>query len=242
MKVDSVRGTLPYDPLEFDGLHTLSINVGFEHLAFFLDQLIIPTLIDLTIHVRGPLEQYAWAQDHFDAFLTRSNCRIRRLEIHDTGMTSFEFATCLQHPNLQSLIELVIDDTRDWTWVPFVTCVTLDLLTAPAFVNDGNGEETVVGVVSNQGGGNVNTGAGDGTKQKLCYLPNLARLTIRGSCFLSTDGTIADMVESRWRYYGEDVACVRFLDIELPMNHMEDARRLKELQNDGLELVLVQHS
>jgi len=220
MKIDITQGPPLYDPLQLPKLHTLSINLGFESLARFLDQLTLPRLIDLTVSVRGPLEQYRWAQEQFDAFLTRSGCRIQRLEIHDSGMISQEFESCVQHPGLQALAELVINDTKGWTLDPFVTQAALDLLAVSAFHS---------------------SSYTDGREHPhSCFLPILQRLTIRGNCFISPDGVIANMVESRWKSYNNQVARLNLLDVELPTNHMEDMRRLKNLQGEGLEVILSQ--
>jgi len=220
MKIDITQGSPLYDPLQLPKLHTLSINLGFESLARFLDQLTLPQLIDLTVSVRGPLEQYHWAHEQFDAFLTRSGCHIQRLEIHDTGMISQEFESCVQHPGLQALAELVIKDTKGWTLDPFVTQAALDLLAVPASHSFSHT---------------------DGRDYPYsCFLPILQRLTIHGNCFISPDGVIANMVESRWKSYNNQVAQLNLLDVELPTNHMEDMRRLKKLQGEGLEVVLSQ--
>jgi len=220
MKIDITQGSPLCDPLQLPKLHTLSINLGFESLARFLDHLTLPRLIDLTVFVRGPLEQYRWAQEQFDAFLTRSGCCIQRLEIHDTGMISQEFESCIQHPGLQALAELVINDTKGWTLDPFVTQAALELLAVSAFHNSSDTH---------------------GRKYPhSCFLPILQRLTIHGSCFISPDGVIANMVESRWRNHNNRVARLNLLDVELPTNHMEDMRRLKKLQGEGLEVVLSQ--
>jgi hypothetical protein len=228
MKIDTPRGSLPYSPPHLSQLHTLSINLGFESLACFLDHLILPQLIDLTVSVRGPLEHYRWAQEQFDAFLTRSTCQIRRLEIHDTGMTSSEFVCCIQHPNLQAVVELVIDDTKGWTLNPFVTPAALDLLTLPTRHHP------------NWPCTRDHTPFEIGSQQIACFLPLLERLTIRGNCFLSPDGTIASTLESRWRNHTSKVSRLKLVEVELPANHMEDMRRLRELQGEGLEVVLSQ--
>lgn len=239
MKIDTARGSLLYPPPHLPKLHTLSINLGFESLSCFLEQLTLPKLVDLTVFVRGPLEQYGWAQEQFDAFLTRSNCHIRRLEIHDTGMSSSQFMGCLQHANLQELVELVIDDTRDWTWDPFVTHDALDLLILPASPVKRPVHE--LKDIMSHGTHSTNTSSDDGlASQTPGLLPLLERLTIRGNCLLSSDGKIADMVESRWRQHDKDIARLNFVEVELLASHMEDMRRLKELQGEGLEVVLSQ--
>ena len=222
MKIDITQGSLLYDPLRLPKLHTLSINLGFESLAWFLDQITLPQLINLTVSVRGPLEQYRWAQEQFDAFLTRSDCRIRRLEIHDTGMTGQEFVSCVRHPGLQALAELVINDTKGWTLDPFVTQAALDLLATPTFHHSSH------------------TRGREYQYPDTCFLPTLERLTIHGNCFVSPDGVIANMVESRWRCHGSQVTRLNHLDLELPMNHVEDMRRLKKLQGEGLQVILSQ--
>lgn len=228
MKIDTIRGSPLYNPPHLPKLHTLSINLGFESLAWFLDHLTLPRLTDLKVSVRGPLEQYRWAQEQFDAFVTRSSCRIRRLEIHDTGMTSSEFASSIQHPGLQALTELVIDDTKGWTLDPFVTQAALDLLTVPASHH------------SDSSYTRNRTSLNAALPQTPCFLPLLERLTIRGNCFLSPDGAIANMVESRRRCHTMEVAHLKLMDVELPTNHKEDLRRLKELQGEGLEVVFSQ--
>ncbi|KXN91037.1 hypothetical protein AN958_03104 [Leucoagaricus sp. SymC.cos] len=227
MKVDTARGSVLCHTLQLPKLHTLSINLGFESLACFLDHLVLPHLFRLTVFVRGPLEQYRWAQEQFDAFLTRSTCHIHRLEIHDTGMTSSEFASCLRHPSLQSLRELVIDDTKGWTWDPFITPRALDLLT-DRVLRPPDPTSTHCDTYR------------EATSRHECFLPLLKRLTIRGNCFRSPDGTIADMVESRCRSQKEEVVRLQFVEVDLPMDHVDDTRRLKELQGDGLEVVFSQ--
>ncbi|KAJ3567588.1 hypothetical protein NP233_g6275 [Leucocoprinus birnbaumii] len=228
MKIDTTRGSLMYNPPQLPKLHTLSINLGFESLAGFLDHLIVPKLAHLAVSVRGTLEQYRWAHEQFDAFLTRSGCRIRRLEIHDTGMTSSEFASCIQHPGLQALTELVVDDTKGWTLNPFVTEAALDLLTVPSFNLPNSSCARDRKILHSD------------SPRIACLLPSLKRLTIRGNCFLSPDGTIAKMVESRWRNHSKEIVRLELMDVELPTNHMEDLRRLKEFQGEGLEVVFSQ--
>jgi hypothetical protein len=122
----------------------------------------------------------------------------------------------------------MIDDMRGWTWDPFITPAALDLLTvqSPHYNNspptrDGAPLGIAFGLIP-------------------CFLPFLEQLTIRGNCFLSPDGTIADMAESRWRYCGDGVSRLKRIEVELPTNHINDVRRLKELQGEGLEVVLLQ--
>jgi len=135
-------------------------------------------------------------------------------------MISQEFESCVQHPGLQALAELVIKDTKGWTLDPFVTQAALDLLAVPASHS-----------FSHTDGRDY---------PHSCFLPILQRLTIHGNCFISPDGVIANMVESRWKSYNNQVARLNLLDVELPTNHMEDMRRLKKLQGEGLEVVLSQ--
>jgi hypothetical protein len=231
MKVDAARGSFLCHPSGLSKLRTLSINLASESLACFLEQLTLPQLVDLTIFVRGPLEQYGWAQEQFDAFLIRSSCRVRRLEIHDTGMNSLEFTACIQHVGLQALAELIVDDTRGWTWDPFVTQEALRLLTFPAL----RGQACAYGATSSR---EFYT---SGVPHQFYLLPFLDKLTIRGNCLLSPDGIVADMVESRWTCHNGKVARLKLVEVELPADHVEDMRRLKELQGEGLEVILPQH-
>jgi hypothetical protein len=227
MKVDAARGSLLYHSSGLSKLYALSINLASEFLACFFEQLTLPQLVELTIFVRGPLEQYGWAQEQFDAFLTRSSCHIRRLEIHDTGMNSLEFTACIQHMGLQALAELIVDDTRGWTWDPFVTQEALRLLTFPVIPGQAYAYGTTPCRQSSR----------SGVPHKLYSLPFLEKLTIRGNCLLSPDGTVADMVESRWNYHSGKAARLKLVEVELPANHVEDMRRLKDLQGEGLEVI-----
>lgn len=237
MKIDTVRGSLLHLPLHLPRLNKFSINLGVEMFPCFLDQLVLPNLIDLAIHVRGPLERYGWAQERFNEFLIRSNCHVRRLEIRDTGMSNLEFTASIQHPNLQALTDLVIDDTRDWTWDPFVTSAALNLLTTPKFRNRNLADNAMVHGIHTVDTDVLIKGS---TQQKPCILSFLERLIIRGNCLLSPDGTFADMVESRWKHHKQDTARLKVVEIELPTSHAEDLRRLKELQGEGLEVTLIQ--
>lgn len=236
MKIDAAKGSLLYHSSGLSRLRTLSVNLASESLACFFEQLTLPKLVDLTIFVRGPLEHYGWAQEQFDAFLIRSNCHIRRLEIHDTGMNSSEFAACVQHVGLQALVELIIDDTRGWTWDPFVTQEALCLLTFPVLLGQPYAYETFTSHQSSRSG----VLSGGSISHKSYLLPFLKELTIRGNCLLSPDGAVADMVESRWKYNIGKAARLKLVEVELPLNHVEDMRRLKGLQGEGLEVVLSQ--
>ncbi|KAF5322221.1 hypothetical protein D9619_002030 [Psilocybe cf. subviscida] len=149
VKIDTEHGPLPHDVLVHH-LKVLKLNIGFENVASFFNGIACPGLVEFTVHVRGPLDQYGWPQAPFAAFLARSACRPVHFEISDTGMRFDEFAGCLCAPQMQALERIVVNDRRDWTWEPFVTDLALDLLTCSAFsgaVEAGGGVEAVREVV-----------------------------------------------------------------------------------------------
>jgi len=223
-KVDSVAGPPPTDPI-CHPLASLTLNIGHEELPAFLEHVSLPGLKGLTIHVRGPLEPYGWPQNSLEQFLKRSGCHLSRFEVHDTGMKCHEFAACLKNEHLQRLVELVVEDRRGWTWDPFVTNFALGLLTTPGFLNGHRGE------------GNPDTTLSD--EVVAAALPWLERLSLRGSCIWTEDGSIADMVESRRQFCGADVRELKHLEIEVPSSNTEDLRRLRELESGGLDLQLI---
>ncbi|KAH9485126.1 hypothetical protein JR316_0002033 [Psilocybe cubensis] len=223
-KIDALSGPLPETPINRE-LHSLEINIGHEQVATFLEKVTLPALKQMTIHVRGPLDQYGWPQSKFGAFLKRSRCRPSHFEIHDTGMRFDEFADCLCNPYLQSLESITVQDRRDWTWDPFVTDLAVNLLTCSPFIHESTSVmPTMSEALQNQ------------VSAQACRLPNLESLTFRGSCLWTADGMVADMVESRWRYHCRQVRRLKRVELELLSSHVEDFRRLKEFCVEGLEL------
>lgn len=257
----------PDEPLVHAALRHLDINVGYEHFTAFFSRATLPALTHLSVHVRGPLEHYGWEHACFDEFIARSSCMLESLQLFDSGMRNDQFIRLLQNRYLQELDELVVNDRRDWTWDPFVKDVAFDLmncllgketyavlaaLDGGFIVNDneggeGNGSgggagqdlETDTGV--DNGGGEAE---GDGNAEsekangRVCCLPKLTKLVVRGNCLETVDGTIADMVESRFYFREQGVAHLRSIKLDLPSSHLGDLQRLKVMQTEGLDLEL----
>ncbi|KAF8654197.1 hypothetical protein AX16_003724 [Volvariella volvacea WC 439] len=79
----------------------------------------------------------------------------------------------------------------------------------------------------------------------ICVCPKLEMIKL-GTSLASTDGLLADMVESRWKWarslecraQNRQIAILRSINPRLdPASHPEDIRRLAELRNNGLELL-----
>ena len=225
LKIDSMNGPLAAE-IAHPRLASLSISIGNEQLATFLDRLSLPALKQLVIGVRGPLDPYSWPQTHFEAFLKRSESRLLRLEMRDTAIKADEFVACIQNPFLQSLERIVFEDTRDWTCDPFVTDPAMELLTCASFKARAQRRPPSSLSRSERVGSE-------------CFLPNLESIKFRGSCLWTADEALADMVESRWRFYCDKVKRLKHVGLEVISSHVEDVRRLQEFASEGLELDLM---
>ena len=247
-RADALFGPLPEEPVVHTWLKRLIVNVGNEHFTAFFERATLPALKGLTVCVRGSLDAYGWAHVPFEEFLSRSQCNLANLEIHDSGMRLYQLVRTLQHPSLQELEGLAVDDRRDWTWEPFVKDLAFDLLNcalyseARAVLALLDGVYTLVGGTAapdNEPGGEGDNGdEGTSNRRRTCFLPKLKELIVRGNCLDTMDGTIADMVESRFYFREEGVEQLRSVKIDIPSNHLGDIQRLKAMQAEGLELDL----
>ena len=235
IKVDSIFGPLPRDPVYHHHLTSLTLNIGHEQASTFLEYVALPRLVRLAIYVKGPLDLCRWPQPKFMDFLERSECRLVHFEIYDTGMRSDEFAECVSNPRLQSLERILVDDRRDWRWDPYVTDLALDLLTCSTFLDKSSSTSAMESPFA------VDTESEIIAKKPMpCILPKLESLTFRGTCLRSADGVVADMIESRWRSHCNGVRRIKRVELDLLSSHVEDCRRLKEFCNEGLELDLLE--
>lgn len=235
IKVDSISGPLPRDPVYHHHLTSLTLNIGHEQAFTFFEYVALPGLARLAIYVKGPLDLCRWPQPKFMDFLERSECRLVHFEIYDTGMRSDEFAECVSDPRLQSLERILVDDRRDWRWDPYVTDLALDLLTCSTFLDKPSSTSAIESPFT------VDTESEIIAKKPMpCVLPKLESLTFRGNCLGSADGAVANMIESRWRFHCDGVERIKRVELDLLSSHVEDCRRLKEFCNEGLELGLLE--
>jgi hypothetical protein len=235
IKVDSIFGPLPRDPIYHHHLNSLTLNIGHEQASTFLEYVALPGLARLAIYVKGPLDLCRWPQPKFMDFLERSECRLVHFEIYDTGMRSENFAECVSDPRLQSLERILVDDRRDWRWDPYVTDLALDLLTCSTFLDKSSLTSAMESPFA------VDTESEVIAKKPMpCVLPKLESLIFRGNCLGSADGAVADMIESRWRFHCNGVRRIKRVELDLLSSHVEDCRRLKEFCNEGLELSLLE--
>ena len=96
-------------------------------------------------------------------------------------MNETEFAACICNRYLQSLVKFIVDDRRDWTCA-FVTDQAIGLLTCSSLDD-------------------INVSGEGGLAKVAFFLPNLDSLSILGSILWTTDGMVAGMVESRWKFH-----------------------------------------
>jgi len=237
IKVDSISGPLPRDPIYHLHLISLTLHIDHEQASAFLQHIALPGLARLAIYGKEPLDQYGWPQPKFLGFLERSECRLVHFEIHDTGMRFDEFAECVSNPQLQTLKSIIVDDRRDWMWDPPVTDLALGLLTCSTLLD--KSPSTTATAFTELPFAFDPESETIPTKLIPCVLPKLESLTFRGSCLWSADGAVADMIESRWRFRWNEVRRIKRVELDLLENHVEDFRRLSEFYDEGLELYLL---
>ena len=201
-------------------LRSLTINLLQDQLSLFLGHVTFPGLIQATIYAREQ-RYYEWPQAKLEEFLERSQCRLVHFEIHQTGMNYTDFAACVCNRHLQSLVRFLVDDRRDWTWDPFFTDQAVGLLTCSSCDDINVSRRRELARV------------GDSA----CLLPNLESISIRGTSMWTTDGMVADMIESRWRFH--HCKRLKYAELEMPSSQVEDIRRLKEFCSEGLELDII---
>lgn len=209
--VDSLSGPFPFTRVCHHKLRSLSINIGLAELSLFLEYVTFPELIQATfLGSQWPSQYNGWPQTKLEEFLERSRCKLVHLEMQETGMSYTDFAACVCHRSLQSLVRFILMDTRNWEWDPVVTDQAIGLLTCPSSALGGP------------------------------FLPNLEVVSIKGTLLRATDGMAAKMVESRWRFYHlNGFKKLKRVELEMPWHHhKKDRQRLNEFYDEGLELDL----
>lgn len=202
-------------------LSSLTICGSADLLLLVFGHLRVPNLKTLVVSevLWGPVVR--WLPQNFCSFLTVAR-DILRLELLNVGMTEFTGYRAIA--NLQKLETLIITENKNlqtghplrldillrlFTWFDSVTRHSIEM-----------GDQVML-------------------KEEAC--PNLETFIFNGGRQWGTEGTLADMVESRWRYHGTKVAklkCVEICVPDLPLFCGEDCRRLKEFEEEGLELEL----
>ncbi|KAJ6625448.1 hypothetical protein B0H10DRAFT_609817 [Mycena sp. CBHHK59/15] len=212
--IDPQAGPLPSISIVLPALTSLELHIRDEELAALLDCSIFPALKDITLYVHDAYDGHGqWPPMSFMGFLSRSKCTLVRLEVHDTGMLPEQFIACLEHEAVRGIVELVVHDSRDWTWDPLITPCLLQLLTIP----DG------------------------ATDEDAHALPALKVLELGKGCWTCPSGLMSDMVESRWRTTGCGVARLErvILDLHLFEDlYGHDHIRLEKLREEGMKVRL----
>lgn len=176
---------LPFHPgpegitITHTNLRTVYLSCAGD-LVPLLDSFTFPNVRDLTIDqiCEAHAEQMngAWPREAFTAFLRRSRCALQRFVLQNAFFTQDGDLLALLRHLSPSLHTLEIDNSDH-------TCITDDVLrelTYPEMTEDITSGESR-----------------DSCAAVLC--PNLEQLKFWG-CIDSTDGVLADMVESRWKW------------------------------------------
>lgn len=141
--------------------------------SVFFDNVTLPALREIHITRMGPWVETSystWSQSSFVSFLSRSECKLRSFSIVDFDITSEEILAILRYLS-SSLVKFEIEHIR----AHIITDEVLKALTYPTILTH---ESTRI----------------DDIKSVLCHC--IEELRIVG-CIFSTDGILADMVESR---------------------------------------------
>ncbi|KAJ6594093.1 hypothetical protein B0H19DRAFT_1246800 [Mycena capillaripes] len=212
--VDPQEGPLPTIPIVLPALTSLELHIRAGELASLIDCAIFPALKSFALYLQDAYDNHAhWPQASFMGFLSRSKCALARLELHDTGVQATQFIDCLQHDSVCGIAELMIHDSRDWTWDPVITPQLVQLLTLPRDAPD----------------------AGE------CLLPALQALDLGKGCWTCPNGLLSEMIESRWRTTVRGVAHLERVHIDLHL--LEDVYgldhiRLEKLREEGMKVRL----
>ncbi|KAJ6587099.1 hypothetical protein DFH09DRAFT_1142572 [Mycena vulgaris] len=212
--VDPQEGPLPTIPIVLPALTSLELHIRAGELAALLDRAVFPALKSVTLYVQDAYDNHAqWPQASFMDLLTRSKCTLARLELHDTGVQPKQFIDCLRHDSVSGIAELVMHDSRDWTWDPVITPQLVKLLTLPR--------------------GSAETDD--------CLLPALKMLDLGKGCWTCPNGLLSDMIESRWRTTARGVT--RLENVHLDLHLLEDVYgpdhlRLEKLREEGMKVRL----
>ncbi|KAJ7045765.1 hypothetical protein C8F04DRAFT_448206 [Mycena alexandri] len=217
--VDPEQGPLPSLPIVLPVLTSLELHIRAGELASLLDRAVFPALTSITLYVQDAYDNHAnWPQTSFADFLSRSKCALARLELHDTGVQPTQFIECLQHEGVRGISELVIHDSRDWTWDPVITPRLVQLLTLPS-----GGAPTPTLDASESGH----------------LLPALRMLDLGKGCWTCPGGLLSEMIESRWRTTAADVARLERVHIDLHLLedvYGPDHTRLERLREEGMKV------
>ncbi|KAF7361673.1 hypothetical protein MVEN_00510800 [Mycena venus] len=210
--VDPQEGPLPAVPIVLSALTSLELHIRAGELAALIDCAVFPALKTFTLYLQDAYDNHAlWPQQSFMDLLERSKCKLARLELHDTGVQATQFIECLQHESVSGIAELVIHDSRDWTWDPVITPQLVQLLTLPRAPD----------------------ASADG-----CLLPGLQALDLGKGCWTCPNGLLTEMIESRWRTTAPSIARLERVHIDLHL--LEDVYgpdhvRLEKLREEGMQ-------
>lgn len=196
-------------------LHTFELTVDMA-LTTLLSRLVFPSLTTLQINrldefflINPANAPHFWDQEEVNAFLVRSQCSLRTLDVRDVEISSAELLDVLKFtsPTLQQL-NITNERAKD-------NCITDDVVRA------------------------LTASSSPSNPTFLC--PQLDYLKL-WRCVSSTDGLLADMVQSRWLPQEEDTAKRMRLVIILLRDeerHAIDVVRLKEFhrRRPGITLV-----
>ncbi|KAF8173055.1 hypothetical protein BJ912DRAFT_859623 [Pholiota molesta] len=228
VSVQLIQGTQALRHVTHTSLETLYFSCS-GILGPLFDAITLPRVKDLTIdqmpdiHVpeiaNGP-----WPHTAFMEFLKRSNCALEKFSMMDIVVVNDADLIDLLRGLSPSLVHLVIDNED----CPCVTDAVLRALSYPIFAD--YVREHGVLAVTKEALGDV-----------LC--PRLRELRLNG-CMVSTDGVLADMVESRWDWPSDDFPVLQGLlrcdlSVHSPPARPLDQERIKVLHSNRIKYNII---
>lgn len=197
-------------PIVAKSLQSLKLKIYTSAKGIF-DRLVLPSLRELKI---GRAEEALppagfWAQEQLQSCLSVSRCSLESLHLSDTDITSTELMELLALLSL-SLKQLMISD--EWARA---NCVTDDVLRTLTY----RAMPEIPG-------------------HDCCLCPRLDFLKLWG-CMSSSDGVLADLIESRWNNPSVAQLKMVFLMLRGEANHQVDIARLEELNRQRMGITII---
>ncbi|KAJ6624032.1 hypothetical protein B0H10DRAFT_2008230 [Mycena sp. CBHHK59/15] len=189
-----------------------SLDLTADLFGLLFSQLELPCLAEISVR-RFDIVPHAapmWPQREFMSLLIRSKCSLQLLSLSDMDITPDEMMECLRHTSA-SLEKLILTNDRRMRH----TIIDDEILRLITWRPSADG----------------------GASQNICPRLSLVKFW---DCRSSSDGALADMVESRW--HARNGGPTRLLNIAffmLDSSHVEDLKRLDRLNEERLGISIL---
>ncbi|KAJ6458894.1 hypothetical protein DFH09DRAFT_1062962 [Mycena vulgaris] len=189
-----------------------SLDLTADLFGRLFNQLELPCLTEISVRRFDivPHPAPVWPQQEFMSLLLRSKCSLEVLSFSDMDITPDEMTDCLRHTST-SLQKLILNNDRRMRHT-IINDNVLRLLTW---------RQPEIG----------------GSQLSIC--PHLSMVKF-WNCHSSSDGVLADMVESRWKVRdGGPPKILNIAFLMLESSHAEDLRRLENLNEERVGLSIL---